>query len=95
MKPQPVIEGDQYDTYRYNIDIMRATTTHLGDVPHERRLADAHRRADEPAALAASNPAAAKARAQKNASVVDARFLIQTYVSKTGSNLPTPSDDGR
>ena len=41
-----------------------------------------------------SNPAAAKARAQKDASVVDARFLIQTYVSKTSANLPLPPTTG-
>ena len=41
-----------------------------------------------------SNPAAAKARAQRDASVVDARFLIQTYVSKASANVPAPSTTG-
>ena len=90
--PQPVIHGDRYDTYRYNIDIagnyhdLAVFLTNVGSLT--RIVAPMNLQLSQP-----SNPAAAKARAQKDASVVDARFLIQTYVSKPisgGPLLPTP-----
>jgi type IV pilus assembly protein PilO len=90
--PQPVIQGNRYDTYRYNIDIagnyhdLAVFLTNVGSLT--RIVAPMNLQLSQP-----SNPAAAKARAQKDASVVDARFLIQTYVSKPisgGPLLPTP-----
>jgi type IV pilus assembly protein PilO len=89
--PQPVINGDRYDTYRYNIDIagnyhaLAVFLTNVGSLT--RIVAPMNLQLSQP-----SNPAAAKARAQKDASVVDARFLLQTYVSKPisgGSLAPT------
>ena len=91
--PQPVIKGDRYDTYRYSIDIagnyhdLATFLTNVGSLT--RIVAPLNLQLTQP-----SNPAAAKARAQKDASVVDARFLIQTYVSKAGTNLPMPSTTG-
>jgi type IV pilus assembly protein PilO len=85
--PQPVIPGDRYDTYRYNIDIagnyhaLAVFLTNVGSLT--RIVAPMNLQLSQP-----SNPAAAKARAQKDASVVDARFLIQTYVSKPISGGP-------
>jgi type IV pilus assembly protein PilO len=93
--PQPVIPGDRYDTYRYNIDIagnyhdLAVFLTNVGSLT--RIVAPMNLQLSQP-----SNPAAAKARAQKDASVVDARFLIQTYVSKplsSGPLAPTPGDN--
>jgi len=91
--PQPVIKGDRYDTYRYSIDIagnyhdLATFLTNVGSLT--RIVAPLNLQLTQP-----SNPAAAKARAQKDASVVDARFLIQTYVSKPGTTLPMPSTTG-
>ena len=91
--PQPVIQGDRYDTYRYNIDIagnyhdLATFLTNVGSLT--RIVAPMNLQLSQP-----SNPAAAKARAQKDASVVDARFLIQTYVSKASANVPMPSTTG-
>jgi type IV pilus assembly protein PilO len=91
--PQPVIQGDRYDTYRYNIDIagnyhdLATFLTNVGSLT--RIVAPMNLQLSQP-----SNPAAAKARAQKDASVVDARFLIQTYVSKTIKDLPMPATTG-
>ena len=91
--PQPVIKGDRYDTYRYSIDIagnyhdLATFLTNVGSLT--RIVAPLNLQLTQP-----SNPAAAKARAQKDASVVDARFLIQTYVSKASSNLPMPPTTG-
>ena len=88
--PQPVISGDRYDTYRYNIDIvgnyhdLATFLTNVGSLT--RIVAPMNVQLSQP-----SNPAAAKARAQKDASVVDARFLIQTYVSKPSRFVPTPA----
>jgi type IV pilus assembly protein PilO len=91
--PQPVIRGDRYDTYRYNIDIagnyhdLATFLTNVGSLT--RIVAPMNLQLSQP-----SNPAAARARAQKDASVVDARFLIQTYVSKASVNVPMPSSTG-
>lgn len=91
--PQPVIQGARYDTYRYNIDIvgnyhdLATFLTNVGSLT--RIVAPMNVQLSQP-----SNPAAAKARAQKDASVVDARFLIQTYVSKAGAIVPMPAATG-
>lgn len=91
--PQPVIHGDRYDTYRYNIDIagnyhdLATFLTNVGSLT--RIVAPMNLQLSQP-----SNPRAARARAQKDASVVDARFLIQTYVSKPGMNAPMPPTTG-
>jgi type IV pilus assembly protein PilO len=90
--PQPVIQGARYDTYRYNIDIvgnyhdLATFLTNVGSLT--RIVAPMNVQLSQP-----SNPAAAKSRAQKDASVVDARFLIQTYVSKAGI-APMPPTTG-
>ncbi len=91
--PQPVIQGDRYDTYRYNIDIagnyhdLATFLTNVGSLT--RIVAPMNLQLSQP-----SNPRAARARAQKDASVVDARLLIQTYVSKPGTNVPMPPTTG-
>lgn len=91
--PQPVIHGDRYDTYRYNIDIagnyhdLATFLTNVGSLT--RIVAPMNLQLSQP-----SNPRAARARAQKDASVVDARLLIQTYVSKPGTNVPMPPTTG-
>jgi type IV pilus assembly protein PilO len=91
--PQPVIQGARYDTYRYNIDIvgnyhdLATFLTNVGSLT--RIVAPMIVQLSQP-----SNPAAAKARAQKDASVVDARFLIQTYVSKASTIVPMPATTG-
>jgi type IV pilus assembly protein PilO len=91
--PQPVIHGDRYDTYRYNIDIAGSyhdVATFLTNVGSLTRIvAPMNLQLSQP-----SNPAAAKARAQKDAARVDARFLIQTYVAKTSTLLPPPPTTG-
>ena len=91
--PQPVIQGSKYDTYRYNIDIagsyhdLATFLTNVGSLT--RIVAPMNLQLSQP-----SNPAAAKARAQKDAARVDARFLIQTYVAKTSTLLPPPPTTG-
>jgi type IV pilus assembly protein PilO len=91
--PQPVIQGAKYDTYRYNIDIagsyhdLATFLTNVGSLT--RIVAPMNLQLSQP-----SNPAAAKARAQKDAARVDARFLIQTYVAKTSAMLPLPPTTG-
>jgi type IV pilus assembly protein PilO len=91
--PQPVIQGARYDTYRYNIDIagnyhdLATFLTNVGSLT--RIVAPMNLQLSQP-----SNPRAARARAQKDAAVVDARLLIQTYVSKPGTNAPMPPTTG-
>jgi type IV pilus assembly protein PilO len=91
--PQAVIQGNRYDTYRYNIDIagnyhdLAVFLTNVGSLT--RIVAPMNLQLSQP-----SNPAAAKARAQKDASVVDARLLIQTYVSKPISGGPLGPTSG-
>jgi type IV pilus assembly protein PilO len=91
--PQPVISGDRYDTYRYNIDIagnyhdLATFLTNVGSLT--RIVAPMNLQLSQP-----SNQQAAAARAQRDVARVDARLLIQTYVSKPGTNMPVPSQTG-
>lgn len=91
--PQPVIPGERYDTYRYNIDIagnyhdLATFLTNVGSLT--RIVAPMNLQLSQP-----GNVDAAKQRAQRDGSRIDARFLIQTYVSKTSTVLPAPSQTG-
>jgi type IV pilus assembly protein PilO len=88
--PQPVIPGDRYDTYRYNIDIAgnyHDLATFLTNVGSLTRIV-------APMNLQLSQGSVQQTRVQRDLTKIDARLLIQTYVSKTSTSLPVPSQTG-
>jgi len=94
VKPQPVIEGDQFDTYRYQVAVIgdyHSLGEFLANVGSLTRIV-------APVNLALSplgNPAAVDQRKKalkNNNSVLDSRFELQTYVTKTAA--PRPAQAG-
>jgi type IV pilus assembly protein PilO len=93
VKPQPVIEGEQFDTYRYQVAVIgdyHALGEFLANVGSLTRIV-------APVNLALSNLGNGAAvdqrkRAKKNnSSVLDSRFELQTYVAKTAPPRPAPA----
>ncbi len=85
--PQPVIEGQQYDTYRYNVAVIGSyhdLATFLTNVGTLTRIVlPLNVTLQQP-----TNPTAAKAHQKPNESVIEARFQLQTFVARK-----TPLDD--
>ncbi|MEO6446376.1 MAG: type 4a pilus biogenesis protein PilO, partial [Gemmatimonadaceae bacterium] len=85
VEPSPVIEGDQFDTYRYKIAVTgsyHAVAEFLTNVGSLTRII-------APVNLALSpstnpNTAAVRQRAA-GAAAIDSRFEIQTYVARTAA----------
>jgi type IV pilus assembly protein PilO len=94
--PQPVVEGPQYDTYRYNIGVIggyHQLAAFLANVGSLTRII-------APVNLKLLPPPAANARAAasrtKNAAAIEARFEIQTYVARQSpldEGAPLPIED--
>jgi type IV pilus assembly protein PilO len=83
VEPQPVIEGEQFDTYRYKIALTggyHAVAEFLTNVGSLTRIV-----APVNVTLAPKGGAAAQARAGGTPAnpAVDSKFEIQTYVAKT------------
>ena len=93
VKPQPVIEGDQFDTYRYQVAVIgdyHSLGEFLANVGSLTRIV-------APTNLALSNLGNGAAVEQRkkalktNNSVLDSRFELQTYVTKTAAPRPAPA----
>ena len=93
VKPQPVIEGEQFDTYRYQVAVIgdyHALGEFLANVGSLTRIV-------APVNLALSNLGSGAAVDQRkkakknNSSVLDSRFELQTYVAKTAPPRPAPA----
>ena len=93
VKPQPVIEGEQFDTYRYQVAVIgdyHALGEFLANVGSLTRIV-------APVNLALSNLGNGAAVEQRkkalknNNSVLDSRFELQTYVAKTAAPRPAPA----
>jgi type IV pilus assembly protein PilO len=86
--PQPVVEGPQYDTYRYNIGViggyheLAAFLSNVGGLT--RIIAPLNVKLHPPTAVAKTPK-----RGKKSSAEIEARFQIQTYVARR-----TPLDDG-
>lgn len=87
VQPQPVIEGDQFDTYRYKIAVTgsyHSVAEFLTNVGSLTRIIAPVNLALTPA----TSPAAAgRGDRSPGSSALDTRFEIQTYVAKTS---PSP-----
>jgi type IV pilus assembly protein PilO len=87
--PQPVVEGPQYDTYRYNIGViggyheLAAFLSNVGGLT--RIIAPVNVKLLSPSAASAKTPK----RGTRSAADIEARFQIQTYVARR-----SPLDDG-
>ncbi|MBC7788511.1 MAG: type 4a pilus biogenesis protein PilO [Anaerolineae bacterium] len=81
--PQPVVEGEQYDTYRYDIGVVggyHALAAFLANVGSLQRIvAPVNLKLIQP-----TNPSAIqlKKKKNKNYAPIEARFQIQTFVAR-------------
>jgi type IV pilus assembly protein PilO len=86
VQPEPVIEGDQFDTYRYKISVTggyHAVAEFLTNVGSLTRIIAPVNVSLTPAASA--NGANGRAR-PAGASALDTKFEIQTYVARTAAS---------
>ena len=84
VEPQPVVVGDQFDTYRYKLSVFgnyHQVAEFLTNVGSLTRIV-----APVNMSLAVTqDPAATKTRRRADQAVLDTDFEIQTYVAKAGS----------
>ena len=93
VRPQPVIEGDVFDTYRYSVAVIgdyHALGEFLTNVGSLTRIVAPVNLALSPLATGAALDQRKKAKKNNN-SVLDSRFEIQTYVAKTAPPRPAPA----
>lgn len=87
VEPMPVLQGEQFDTYRYKLAVIggyHPVGQFLSNVGSLNRII-------APVTMAIKlHPAAGrtKARVKKGESVVDTEFQVQTYVARTTPYLP-------
>lgn len=94
--PQPVVEGPQYDTYRYNVGViggyheLAAFLSNVGSLT--RIIAPVNVKLVPPTTPGGMAPR----RGAKSAANIEARFQIQTYVARHSpldEGAPMPIDD--
>ena len=93
VKPQPVIEGDQFDTHRFQVAVIgdyHALGEFLTNVGSLTRIVAPVNLALAPLGNGAALDQRKKAQKNNN-SVLDSRFEIQTYVAKTAPPRPAPA----
>ena len=94
VKPQPVVEGEQFDTYRYQVAVIgdyHALGEFLANVGSLTRIVAPVNLALSPLGSGAAADQRKKA-LKNNNSVLDSRFELQTYVAKTAA--PRPASAG-
>ena len=86
IQPQPVVPGDQFDTYRYSLRILgdyHSVAEFLTNVGSLTRIITPV----NVKLLPPANPAfAAKLKRKKDDAIIQANFDIQTYVAKTATS---------
>lgn len=91
VEPEPVIEGDQFDTYRYKISVTgsyHAVAAFLANVGSLTRIIAPVNLEIAPATNANSNAARMR---PAGASALDTKFVIQTYVVRTSARAGAKS----
>ena len=94
VKPQPVIEGDQFDTYRYQVAVIgdyHSLGEFLANVGSLTRIVAPVNLALSPLGNGAAVDARKKNSKKNNNSILDSRFELQTYVAKTVAPRPAPA----
>ena len=87
IQPQPVVAGDQFDTYRYNISIdgdyhdLGEFMTNVGSLTRIVAPIDLQ-------LTPSTNTIAAKGKVKRDEALLKANLVIQTYVAKTGGGAP-------
>ena len=82
VQPEPVVEGERFDTYRYRLTVsggyhdVAQLLTNIGSLP--RIVAPGH------VTLATSTRATPGKGAPTGEAMIDTRFVIQTYVMRAG-----------
>lgn len=91
VEPEPVIEGDQFDTYRYRVRVIggfHPIAEFLSNVGGLTRImAPINLRL-----TSVGNPGAVRTRARAGQSLLDANFQLQTYVARTGGSATSSGE---
>lgn len=91
VEPEPVIEGDQFDTYRYRVRVIggfHPIAEFLSNVGGLTRImAPINLRL-----TSVTNPGAVRTRARAGQSLLDANFQLQTYVARTGGSATSSGE---
>src|SRR4030095_1746388 len=93
VKAQPVIEGEQFDTYRYQVAVIgdyHSLGEFLANVGSLTRIVAPVNLALSPLGNGVAVDRRKKAK-RDNSSVLDSRFELQTYVTKTAAPRPAPA----
>ena len=94
VKPQPVVEGDQFDTYRYQVAVIgdyHALGEFLANVGSLTRIVAPVNLSLSPLGAGAAVDQRKKWSKKNNNSILDSRFELQTYVAKTVAPRPAPA----
>jgi type IV pilus assembly protein PilO len=94
VKPQPVIEGDQFDTHRYQVAVIgdyHALGEFLANVGSLTRIVAPVNMSLSPLGAGAAVDQRKKLSKKNNNSILDSRFELQTYVAKTVAPRPAPA----
>ena len=95
IQPQPVVPGEQFDTYRYSLKVMgdyHSLAEFLTNVGSLTRIIAP---VNVKLMLPANAQRAAKLRRRKDDAIIEAHFDIQTYVARTVGSAPlAPAADG-
>jgi type IV pilus assembly protein PilO len=93
VKPQPVIEGDTFDTYSYSVAVIgdyHSLGEFLANVGSLTRIVAPVNLYLSPLTNVPAVEQRKKAKRDNN-SVLDSRFELQTYVTKTAAPRPAPA----
>ncbi|HXY31071.1 MAG TPA: type 4a pilus biogenesis protein PilO [Gemmatimonadaceae bacterium] len=89
--PQPVVEGENYDTYRYSMSVVggyNELAEFFANVGNLTRIVLPVNMSLQPPA----NPAAAKIHKKTDEAVIEAKFQLQTFVAR--APIPEPTFGG-
>jgi type IV pilus assembly protein PilO len=91
IQPQPVIAGEQFDTYRYTVHVLGDYHTLAEFMTNVGSLTRIIAPVNVKLTLPSNAERAKKLKRRKDDSIIEAQFDIQTYVAKnTGPTPPAP-----
>jgi type IV pilus assembly protein PilO len=93
IQPQPVIPGEQFDTYRYTVHVLGDYHTLAEFMTNVGSLTRIIAPVNVKLTLPTNPERAKKLKRRKDDAIIEAKFDIQTYVAKTSS--PTPPAAGQ
>jgi type IV pilus assembly protein PilO len=90
IQPQPVISGEQFDTYRYTVRVLGDYHTLAEFMTNVGSLTRIIAPVNVKLTLPTNPERAKKLKRRKDDSIIEAHFDIQTYVAKTSAAPPAP-----